>query len=1273
MSANVYIRLKQCYQTLFVLFTLALLTACGGGSSGGDTTPTIGASVQLAISNADGQAVTSATIGDTLTLTGTARDDFGNRESGITLTFTAGGGTLSQATAITNGNGQATVTLNTADMTAGVVSISVAGTVDGRDLTQSRSIEIQNAPAPIEPTLTIEVYDETCSVIRTTQSSGTAYCVEAQLLDQGSAVADQIVTFTANVGNVRQASVLTNASGIARTYIDSDATTSGAGQVQATYDQISVSKNYQFTSTTSEITLAVTDSDGEAVTTAAIGDALTLTGTAKDGFGNLRSGITLTFTASGGTLSQGSAITNSSGTASVTLNTTGMTAGVATMTVAGIIDGSSLNQSRDVELQTAPPPLEPTIALEIYDATCTVPTTTQTAGNTYCVEALLLDQGTPAAEQIIVFSAEVGNLRQPSVLTGSTGIARTFIDSDATNIGAGQIQATFDQVTASKNYQFTAPQTDVIESTLTIRDQDCSIITNQAETGTPLCLHVQLTLNGLPYTNQLINFAAPLGTLRQGAALTSTQGIATALLDSPDGILGAATASATFGNITSNANYEFIAATSPAEPQPTITLGMSQNGQTTNRFKAGTTVTIEATALEEDGTPMPNQIVNFTAEVGSLSPLAALTDVNGVAATSLTSTTEQLGAGVATATFTHSQGNITNTLNYQVLAADATEEQVKVGYFDENNNFIEGAIGTTGNVVVNDANQPVISAGGTLGLNVTIVDQDNERITTPIQVGFTSTCVTDESATIEAQSTTINGTASATFQDTSCATINGNTDTIVASITVNSNVINATRTIQLSPEALGSIEFVSAVPEQIVLKGTGGAGKQETSTLTFRVRSQEGNPVAQEKVTFALSTTVGGLTLSHDENLTNSEGLVTTRVISGTAPTAVRVTATVGEGDNVISSQSDLLSVNTGLPDQNSMTIATSSFNPEAHSISGQEVFITAWLADAFNNPVPDGTTVNFTTEGGTIQPTCNTTSGSCTVTWEAANPRVDNHRITILATAVGHETFFDTNGNNVFDEGTDGIAISDDTDSGLGRGDYYPSGFIDHSEAWRDDNEDGTRQSGETFVDFNADDQFSPADGQFNGSQRTCTSDACANAQNSINVRKSLIMIMSGSQAELSVMSPDGVSSQNNPSYIDGHYVIKTNDPDVTADGPLESDIDIELREGASIDLIVAYADNAQGPGQTLPAGTVVSASASIPAAALTGNTSLTVPNTIGTSNPNGYGGDYLNLIMTNNNQPGDENTGDITTVGTLDIAFTFPSSNLTQTFSVTIRMIGQ
>jgi hypothetical protein len=73
--------------------------------------------------------------------------------------------------------------------------------------------------------------------------------------------------------------------------------------------------------------------------------------------------------------------------------------------------------------------------------------------------------------------------------------------------------------------------------------------------------------------------------------------------------------------------------------------------------------------------------------------------------------------------------------------------------------------------------------------------------------------------------------------------------------------------------------------------------------------------------------------------------------------------------------------------------------------------------SDRLGNPVPDGTAINFITEGAQITPaSCTTTKGTCSVNFTSAASRPANGRVTILAYAIGEKSFVDANSNNRYD-----------------------------------------------------------------------------------------------------------------------------------------------------------------------------------------------------------------------------------------------------------------
>ncbi|MCU7875998.1 MAG: hypothetical protein KZQ84_04205 [Candidatus Thiodiazotropha sp. (ex Lucinoma borealis)] len=411
-----------------------------------------------------------------------------------------------------------------------------------------------------------------------------------------------------------------------------------------------------------------------------------------------------------------------------------------------------------------------------------------------------------------------------------------------------------------------------------------------------------------------------------------------------------------------------------------------------------------------------------------------------------------------------------------------------------------------------------LSAGGQTTITATLADASGNLFQDSATITFASDCLASGLASMETTITATGGVATTTYIAQGCS----GADTIRATSTVNGNTTTATGAINVQPAEIGSMEFISAEPTLIGLRGV---GLSEVSRVTFQVLDKNGNPVSQQAVSFSLNTSIGGASIPAGAESASSDinGMVGTDVKSGTVPTAVRVTASL-DANPLISTQSDGLIISTGVSDQNSISLSTETFNPETWGVDGVEVGITVHAADHFNNPVPDGSSVYFTTEGGQIQSQCQIIDGACSVVWTSSNPRpVDDvapggmGRITLLASMLGEESFIDANGNGVLDLGD--------------------TAFARIPEAFRDDNEDGIRDPVlEEFVDFNANSIYDGAsvDSNYNGAL-CCDAAAVAaaesavasgedpgvcfgitpittpvcSAEKNINVRDSLVMIM--------------------------------------------------------------------------------------------------------------------------------------------------------------------
>lgn len=419
-----------------------------------------------------------------------------------------------------------------------------------------------------------------------------------------------------------------------------------------------------------------------------------------------------------------------------------------------------------------------------------------------------------------------------------------------------------------------------------------------------------------------------------------------------------------------------------------------------------------------------------------------------------------------------------------------------------------------------------LSAGGTTSLSVTIVDQTGTLYTgTSVTVTFNSPCIAQGLATVAASGSTTAGSSPQTVQ-TSTGSVSATytakgcsgSDVITATATVSSANLTATGTVTVAAAAVGSIQFESATPSTIGLKGT---GLGETSTVIFKVVDATGGARPGVNVTFSLDSTVGGLTLSPASATSAADGTVQTVVSSGTAHTSVRVTAAIASP--ALTTESSVLTVTTGIPSSNAFSIAvgvanygaTSNTlacpNVETWGIDGVIVPVTVRLADRYNNPAPDGTAVTFTTNGGHVVGSCATPTtpgdGTCSVNWVSANPRPTTAsvppakaagRITVMATAIGEEFFNDANGNGYYDLGET---------------------FSDLGEPFRDDNENGAYEVGEYFLDFNKDGVRNPGTGKFKGI--TCSGTSCSTS--TLAISASHLIIMSTSAANVSFVSASG------------------------------------------------------------------------------------------------------------------------------------------------------
>ena len=263
----------------------------------------------------------------------------------------------------------------------------------------------------------------------------------------------------------------------------------------------------------------------------------------------------------------------------------------------------------------------------------------------------------------------------------------------------------------------------------------------------------------------------------------------------------------------------------------------------------------------------------------------------------------------------------------------------------------------------------------------------------------------------------------------------------ISATTGNSPTQTANLTVQ-APEAT-SIVYTS----NPLTLGIQNSGSSATGSVEFTVYSNN-TPLANASVSLSLEKSPLGLTFGVLGNrnvipaTTDANGKVSVNIYPGSTPGPVEIKATLVR-DSRINALSKDISVASSRVTQDGLSLSMGK-NVLDWSIDGDETTLTARMVDRNGNTVPDGTVVNFTTEGGRVSPaSCATANGTCTVNFSTQNPRPGDGRVSILAVAEGEKSYIDMNQNNAWDNGID-ILVHNIGDT------------------FRDDNEDGSFQLGE-------------------------------------------------------------------------------------------------------------------------------------------------------------------------------------------------------------------
>lgn len=491
------------------------------------------------------------------------------------------------------------------------------------------------------------------------------------------------------------------------------------------------------------------------------------------------------------------------------------------------------------------------------------------------------------------------------------------------------------------------------------------------------------------------------------------------------------------------------------------------NNNVVNGITYGGGQKIRAVYTDSNGNPVKQTLVSFSvstnAGAATLASAYVITNDSGVAYDPISPATATT-SGAATVSAT--AGTLTATLDFAISGSTVT--------------IASPILGST-----------TLAASGTT--SVEVLASANSTLASGVTVAFSADC-----GTLNPTTNTSNGNGKATSSysavkadGTSCS------GDIKIYASASGNTTNSTLNVA-SPTA-SAVNFVSAAPAQIYVTDSGAATH---SSMKFRVLDGTGAAFPNASVTAAITTNPGGVGLGAVNATTSalnlqsdSTGYVSFSIYSGTVPGPVKVKVSLSD---TVYAYSNNITVQSGPPAQDRFSLSVGTFNLEGQDIDGITTTLTIRVADRQGNAVPDGTVINFTASGGQVQPSCATsrTNGisACSVAFSSQAPRPANGRIAVLAFAEGTKTFTDNDSNNTFGSG--------DT-------------LIDMGDAYRDDNENGTYDSGE-FVLLRGGKSGCPT--SFWGTPSRA--DSCDSSTVATTVRKQVVLIMSGKDATFNLTS---------------------------------------------------------------------------------------------------------------------------------------------------------
>jgi autotransporter-associated beta strand protein len=700
-----------------------------------------------------------------------------------------------------------------------------------------------------------------------------------------------------------------------------------------------------------------------------------LVATVKDSFGNLVSGVTVTFaaptTGAGATL--GSPVTVTTGangqasdtiianTVSGTYSVTASAAGVAAL--ASFSETNLAGAARSIAVTSG---AGQSATVNTAFANPVVATVKDTFGNPISGVAVTFAAPTSSA------SAVVGS--PFTVTTGANGQAS---DTIAANTVAGTYNVTVTAPGVAAGASFTETNLVGAASSIAVVSGSGQSATVNTSFANPLVATVTDSF-GNPISGVAVTFTAPTNgaSASLGSAVTVTTGSNGQASESitANTVAGAYTVTATASSIGATASFAETNVAGPASSIAVVT-GSGQSATVNTTF----TNSLVATITDGFGNPVSGVAVTFTAptngasaSVGSL--ITVTTGSNGQASDTITANTI---AGGYSVTATAAGVGVSASFAETNLAGAAASISVTSG------------AGQSATVNTGFANPLVATVKDTFGNPVTGV------------------AVTFAAPTVGAS-----GVLGIPFTATTGASGQAS-DTITANTVAGSYSVTATATGVGTAASVAETNLAGAATSVSVTAGGGQSATVNTAfanALVATVTDSFGNPVSGVAVTFAAPTSSASAALANPITVTTGvNGQASDTITANTAAGAYNVTATASG----VATPASFAEIN--LAGAATSIAATSGAGQTTSLNTAFASALVVTVTDSFGNPV-SGVAVTFTapTTGasGTLASPITVTTGangqaSDTIT---ANNVLGGYTVSATAASIGAATFSETN-----------------------------------------------------------------------------------------------------------------------------------------------------------------------------------------------------------------------------------------------------------------------